>query len=302
MSTTFVPPGFVSAETQARFEALVEYTAHPDLHQFSQADAGVAEELRRGMLAFIKEPSVQLASKFTSTFETLERLVRTYPPIGVNEFLSRVAGCEISCDDIYPPAEESVYYVFVRECLEVYHVGDARAYNDLTDRRLFDQQMKDPRHSIRPDWNANFQVYVLLGLFKAYVSRFYARLDFSVGVTFEEANDLSYLVEGAPPTCGRYVGFLDPDFYMRRIVSDLVAPEKQVPGCKYAFGYDDVVSYIQCLENETDDMNWAIVHDPDYFFYLCAIIVLPYSNLVPPGYGLQVDHPFLGSLTYAYGV
>jgi hypothetical protein len=269
-------PTVVSAERQARFDALKNAPTTTVYTLFSPEDAVIAEELRTGMLAFIHEPSIGLASRFTSLLEGLERLVRTYPPIGVFTFLYRIVGF-----DLKPPANPGVY-TFVHKCFY-----DSAPDSNMLDRYcelacdedLFVHKLTDPRHPIRPEWNGNFQVYVLLGLFQAYVSKFYGGYPEAV---FHNV-DMSYLLHDTPSTCGLYVGFLDPDYNVRHILSDLVAPEDQLDGCEYVFSKDD--TDIETYSQWDRDENWCI----DGSTYMCAVVVMPYSDLVPPRYGLPLS-------------
>ena len=273
---------FVSAERQARFDALEDFSVQPSSYiQFSPADAVVAEELRTGMLAFINEPSIDLASKFTSTLEALEGLVSAYPPIGFHKFLYEVVGC--SKFDLSPPSNPGVY-TFVDKCYnDSYPETNVLDYcGDLFDDKLFYKQLSDPRHPIRPDWNGNFQVYILEGLFKAYVSKFRAGYPCLLKIIFGTV-DVSYLLDDTPYTCGLYVGFLDPDYCVRHILSDLVAPENQLEGCKYVFSKDD--TDIERFSFWDRDENWCIEGNP----YLYAVVIMQYSDLVPPGYGLPLS-------------
>ncbi len=255
----------MSTELQVRVAALeVKACFMHDFSDFTSEDAAKAEELRVDMLAFTQEPSFRLGKKFTETLRALEELGRTYPPCSPCTFVFRVLGCHKSDSYICPPVGgvDARYRSLLDACFENYNVsgGETLFINFEADDEAFYREVRNFDRPIRADWNANFQVGVLFELFHLYYHKF-----------VEGDDDYKYEV------------LTDPDYYVQILLPDLVAPEDQLPGCKYVKCYNDV-KYL-----------FDMTHDD----HVRAVAAMPCSSLVPPGYGVRLfydsDHLVLGS-------
>jgi hypothetical protein len=122
------------------------------------------------------------------------------------------------------------------------------------DNESFYREVRNFDRPIRADWNANFQVGLLFDLFDLYYQKFL------------KCDDNPYTDNR------KYTVLTDPDYYVQILLPDLVAPEDQLPGCKYVKCYNDV-KYLS-------DMT----HDD----HVSAVAAMPCSSLVPPGYGVPL--------------
>jgi hypothetical protein len=282
----------MSPELRARLETLKARRGIVVDDIFTPSDAALIEELRADMLAFLHEPSFRLGKKFASTLVALEQLACRYPPLSPAEFAFHVAGC-YSDHTHYTtrlPSKDTLYYALLKECSCDIVGGDF--YKEIMpDYTKFYKRLSDPRRPICQDWNANFQVGNVLKLFEAFV------LVMEDCAWFNDTYES--IMYDAPPrrTCGKYLPLLDPDFYVRVILPDLVAPEDQVPWRKYVRCYKDIRKWVENSTYEYEE--WHVTNRLLANEYIRGIIAMPFSTLVPSGYGLCMSvidgHAVIGS-------
>lgn len=268
----------MSPELSARLEALkARFYDTEQFKIFTTEDAATAEKLRTDMLAFIRDPSFRLGRKVMSALTKLEQLAHKYPP-STPCFFAEVAGCYHSDYQMHFPDKDNFYYELLKECA-VDLIRGSIFHQREPDCRLFYKRLSDPRRPIRLDFNANFQVGNVLNLFEVFV----LVLE-DIHFVCERYEEIMY--DGPPcSNCGKYLPLLDPDFYVRAVLPDLVAPEDQVPGRKYVKCYKDISKWVEDWTIDSFDWVYNRLLDKDY---IRGVIAMPFSSLVPPGYGLPM--------------